>query len=157
MVEKLQYMVGNFMKGRESSATSGSKFSSNFITWSHFQQNESILKNRKTNLFWYLCPHCEHSKFQEKEYVKSFSTWGSVFKSRGSANTGLSISPWRRKKKLLLIINWKKINQNYKLLSFLTTFTVWIYVNMYVWQSKLFTAGQGKFSKHFLKMSIIKI
>lgn len=41
----------------------------------------------------------EHSKFQEKEYVKSFSTWGSSFKRAGKANTGLSISPAEEKRK----------------------------------------------------------
>lgn len=57
-----------------------------------FQQEGSIYKP-KTDLFWYWCPQWEHLKFQEKEYVKSFSTWGSSFNSAGSANTGLSISP----------------------------------------------------------------
>lgn len=56
-------------------------------------QQKGFTKKPKTDLFWYWCPQREHSKFQEKEYVKSFSTWGSSFNSAGSANTGLSISP----------------------------------------------------------------
>lgn len=50
-VEKLQYTKGNFIKGKDSNAKSGSKFSSYFITWRHFQQNEPIKENRNTNLF----------------------------------------------------------------------------------------------------------
>ena len=142
-VEKLQYTKGNFIKGKDNNAKSGRKFSSYFITWRHFQQNEPIKENRNTNLFWYLCPQCEHSKFQEKEYVKSCSMWGSIFKSRGNANTGLSISPWRRKRK---IIAHNELKKNYKLSSFLTIFTVWIYGNMYIWQSKLFTVIHRSYS-----------
>ena len=50
-VEKLQYTKGNFIKGKDNNAKSGSKFSSYFITWRHFQQNEPIKENRNTNLF----------------------------------------------------------------------------------------------------------
>lgn len=128
-VEKLQYTKGNFIKGKDSDATSGSKFSSYFITWRHFQQNESTKENRNTNLFWYLCPQCEHSKFQEKEYVKSCSMWGSIFKSRGNANTGLSISPWRRKRK---IIAHNKLKKKLQIVfsHYIHSMNIWEYIYM---------------------------
>lgn len=63
------------------------------------QESTTNPLTNKTDLFWYWCPQWEHSKFQEKEYVKRFSTWGSSFNSTGSANTGLSMSPAKEKKR----------------------------------------------------------
>jgi hypothetical protein len=63
----------------------------------HYSTKNPLAIN--TDLFWYWCPQWEHSKFQEKEYVKRLSTWGSSFNSTGSANTGLSMSPAKEKRK----------------------------------------------------------
>lgn len=40
----LQCTKGNFIKGKDSDATSGSKFSSYFITWRHFNRMNPLKK-----------------------------------------------------------------------------------------------------------------
>lgn len=112
------------------------------------------LKKIETLTCFDTCVHSVNIQNSKKKSMWRAVQCGVLFLRAGEMQTqDFPYHLEEEKEKLLLIMNWKK---NYKV-SFLTIFTVWIYGNMYIWQSKLFTIGQEKFSKHFLKMLIILI
>lgn len=92
------------------SATSGSKFCSNFIIWNHFQQNTSIKKKKEKEKLTYFdtCVHTANIQSSKRKNTWRAFQWGVPSLRAGEGRTRGFPYHLQKEKGKLLLINWKK-------------------------------------------------